>query len=624
MSAPARTRGKSRRATPAWLRVKLGAPRRRFAVLLVAFVLVAVGLTGRCIWIQGLDPSGTAAAALKPQTQSLPATRGTITDRNGQVLAESDPAVNITADPTMVATNGMDEQYMDLADKLKAQAGPGLIAGILEAHLGGDYQTFYEALTTTQTKGGEAIRYAMLKRSVATYTDMQVTDKIASLGYAGLFREPAPTRSYPNGTVGSNIVGYMTYSDDLAQQGKYPWAGGGGLEFYLNESLTGLDGEEFYEQSPYGKIPTNNSVVKPPQEGISYTLTIDLALQYMQDQRLAAAVQANMARGGTAVTIDIRTGEILAMSDYHTFDPNDLSSANVDDLGNRAVTAAYEPGSVEKVLSMSIVVDQGLAAPDTHVIVPGRVASGDSVIGDSWGHDTIHLTGAGVIARSSNIGMILLTRQLDKATFVDYLHSFGLGAPTGIGLPGESAGYVPDASMSDQTRDNMAFGQGLSVTTLQEAAAIAAVANGGVYNPPVLIKAATTADGKPVPVAATPSHRVISPETSAMVLQMMEAVPEFNARTFAVDGYRVATKSGTAEAADPSCGCYNGFVVSYIGTAPAENPYLLTYVVIDHPGEPTSGTAAAAPVVQDVLSVALPRYAVPPSTTDSPHLPIEW
>ncbi|MDR0285137.1 MAG: penicillin-binding protein 2, partial [Propionibacteriaceae bacterium] len=359
-------------------------------------------------------------------------------------------------------------------------------------------------------------------------------------------------------------------------------------------------------------------------QGVNYELTLDLGLQYMQDQRLAAAVQQSGARSGIAITLSVTTGEILALSDYPTFDPNNISAEPSDNLGNRAVRDAYEPGSVEKVLTMAALVDQGLVAPDTRVIVPGQIASGDSLIKDAWGHDTIHLTAAGVLARSSNVGILLLLRQMDKATITDYLTRFGLGQATNSGLPGEATGYVPGADMSDQTRDNMAFGQGLSVTALQEAAAVAAIVNGGVYVSPSIVASATKADGTPVTLPEPAVRRVVSAETSAQVLRMMESVVDFNKNSFDIPGYRTAGKSGTAEAIDPTCGCYRGYVMSYLGVAPADNPQLLTYVVLDHPTTGGSGTAAAAPAVKDIMSVALPRYGVPTSTTDLPGLPIEW
>ncbi|MDR0285951.1 MAG: hypothetical protein LBI33_13845, partial [Propionibacteriaceae bacterium] len=262
--------GSSRRPRPLprLLQVKVAAPRRRIMGLLVVFVGLAVILAGRCLYVQGLDLAGNAAQALMPGTYTIPAARGTITDRNGQVMAESVPAVNITADPTIVATNGLAEESMSKKNKLKAQAAPGIIAGVLQVYLGGDFQTYYDKLTTTTTDAGDVIRYTMLARTVLNSVDLQITDYLGGLGYVGLFREQAPVRNYPNGTTAANVLGFMTYSDDLEKAKKYPWTGGEGLEYALNTGLTGVDGEEVYESSPYGRIPTGTSVVKTASQGV--------------------------------------------------------------------------------------------------------------------------------------------------------------------------------------------------------------------------------------------------------------------------------------------------------------------------------------------------------------------
>ncbi len=619
------TTSASRKRKKSFWIVKPGDPQRRLMILLIGFAVVALALALRCVYVQGLDLTGKAGQALSLQPQPLPADRGTITDRNGEILAQSEPAINITADPTIVATNGLAEP-LSRASQLRAQAGPGIIAGILEAHLGGDFQTYYDALTATTRPDGTANHYSMLAQTVVSYTEQKIIDRVNALGYVGLYEKQAPIRDYPGGTVGSNVVGYMTYNDDLAKQDKYPWVGGGGLEQSLNSSLAGVDGQKLYQWSPYGDIPSGASVVEEPKEGTSYQLTLDLPLQYMQDQRLAQAVQQSGAANGKAITMSVKTGQILAMSNYPTFDPNDLAGQSNDNLGNRAVTDAYEPGSVEKLLTVSALVDQGLADAGTRVVVPGGIASGDSIIGDAWSHGTLQLTTAGIIGRSSNIGAVELSRKMSKESLVSYLHSFGLGSTTGIGLPGEESGYVPDETMSNQTRDNMAFGQGLSVTAIQEAAAVNAIANGGVYISPTIIQSATGADGQAVAVPQATSHRVISQETSTQMLQMMESVVALNPGAFDIEGYRTAAKSGTAEAADPVSGGYNGhnWVMSYLGVAPAEDPAILTYVVLDHPQVTGTGTSLAAPVVRDVMSVALPRYGVLPSTTSPSNLPTEW
>jgi cell division protein FtsI (penicillin-binding protein 3) len=247
--------------------------------------------------------------------------------------------------------------------------------------------------------------------------------------------------------------------------------------------------------------------------------------------------------------------------------------------------------------------------------VPGSVASGGGRIKDHYSHGTLQLNMRGIVSHSSNIGTVLLTRQLEKATLHNYLSSFGLGEQTGIGLPGESAGSLPPADMKDYTRDQISFGQGLSVTAVQEAAAIAGVVNGGVYNSPTVVKSATRADGTAVDLDRSAPRRVVSEDTSAKVRDLMESVV---ARTPSVgnqlmlDHYSSGGKTGTAERYEPTCGCYRGYVTSFVGFAPLNDPKLLTYVVVDNPKRGESGSETAAPVYTDIMEFALPRYGVAP------------
>jgi cell division protein FtsI (penicillin-binding protein 3) len=609
-----------------FLFAKLGSPTSRITGIAVVFLAVALVLAARCVYIQGLDLEDNAGKGLTfiIGTGAIPAARGTIYDRNGDVLAQSQPAVNIVTDPTIIATNGLVTDYMGMRDKLKASAGPGIIAGILQANLGGDFDTYYDKLATASTEAGDPIQYALLAQTVLTYVNLKITEEVSSLGYVGLFSKLSPIRTYPNSSLASNVLGFMIRDDELNADNEYLWVGGGGLELALDVNLSGIDGEEVYETSAFGRIPMGSSVLKEPQEGISYTLTIDSGLQYMQDQRLAAAVASARARAGIAITLNIKTGEILAMSIYPTFDSNHPESADDADLQNRAVILMYEPGSVEKVLTMAALVDQGIVTPETRVIVPGAVASGGTFIKDSWYHDTLQLTAAGVIANSSNIGTVLLAREMDKATLVSYLQAFGLGASTRVGLPGEESGDLPDATMSDQTRDQIAFGQGLSVTALQEATAVAAIANGGMYVSPRIISSATASDGHSMDLPEQTVRRVISQDSSTMVLAMMESMANMYPQFTTIEGYRVGAKSGTAEAIDPACGCYRGFVASLVGVAPLEDPQILTYVVLDHPEGDNSGLTVAGPPVTDILSVALARYGIPVSTTVPWNYPLTW
>ena len=260
------------------------------------------------------------------------------------------------------------------------------------------------------------------------------------------------------------------------------------------------------------------------------------------------------------------------------------------------------------------------------MIIPDRLASGGGAIKDHFSHGVLRYTMRGVIADSSNIGTALLARQLDKQRLHDYLVSFGLGSKTRIELPGESAGIMPKPDMMSGQRDQVAFGQAIAVTGIQEAAAIAGVVNGGIYNPPTVLKKAFDGEGKEVAVPRAPPRRVISEQSSAQVRELMQAVIDSRngQRNLKLDRYTSGGKTGTAQRADTRCRCYQGYVTSFIGFAPIDDPQILTYVVITNPRKGETGTATAAPVYQDMMNVALPRYSVAPDAKPHKPLPTEW
>ncbi len=232
----------------------------------------------------------------------------------------------------------------------------------------------------------------------------------------------------------------------------------------------------------------------------------------------------------------------------------------------------------------------------------------------------------GVIADSSNIGTVLLTRQLDRQTLHQYLLSFGLGHTTSIELPGESAGIMPKADMSDGQRDRVAFGQAIAVTGIQEASAVAGIVNNGIYNSPTVIKKATDGEGREVALPRTPPRRVISAKSSAQVRELMQAVIDSvnGQRNLKLDRYTSGGKTGTAQRADTSCGCYRGYVTSFLGFAPLDDPQILTYVVISNPRAGDTGTITAAPAYRDIMNFALPRYSVVPDAERHRPLPTQW
>jgi len=576
--------------------------RLRIGLIVLAMVISVFGV--RLFQLQGLDPQAYAAKADAEGlvTVPLPATRGSITDRNGIALAESVSGLMIVADPVRTDQNAEE------------------IARILANRLGLDYFDLLDRLRKNADRPGA--RFAYVARRVPATIARSAVAAIDDAGYKGIDTRLDPVREYPARDVAANLLGYMLVAGQSDT--------GGGLERTFDSLLAGKDGSETYEVGGGNRIPLGENTEAKPVDGKDLTLTIDRDVQWYAQRVLRTAVQGARAQSGTAIALDTRTGEILALADYPSYDANLASEANKADLGSRALSNVYEPGSVEKVLTMSGLIDQGLVSPHTRVRVPRQLPVSDRVIHDYFDHGTLRLTLAGVIAKSSNVGTVLAARQYKPGQLWHYLDQFGLGHRTDIGLPGETRGLLPDRSAwTELTQATASFGQGVSVNALQMATAINAVANGGELITPSLIKgSAVTASGETVGTAAATRHRVISTKAAAEVSRMMEMVTTEGAGTApdaGIAGYRVAGKTGTAQEVGATCGCYDGsLAVSFAGFAPADNPRFTVYVVIQKPQGAASGGGTAGPVFRKILSYLLQKYAVPPTGTRPAHLPVEW
>lgn len=558
--------------------------------MVIVLAIVVSVCAGRLVQLQVFDAQAFAATAEAQMTRkvALPAERGTITDRNGVVLAVSQPAVDITCDPSLT-TKKADE-----------------IAAMMVAHIGGEAGEYEKVLTKPGT------RFAYVARKVPAAAYDRLAADLAKADIYGVFRESSPIRTYPEQTSAAAVVGFLN------GEGK----GVGGVEATLDEELAGVSGQEVFEASPAGyRIPLGTNVLTPAQNGMSYELTIDSRLQTVSERKLAEQVRKHNADSGVAITMDVTTGEILAMANVPTFDNNKLDQADTDDLFNRGITQAFEPGSVQKVLTMAALTDAGVVTPDTRLVVPPSIQSGGGTVKDVWQHGYAQVTARGAMTFSSNIGLIMMAREMPKDQLHAYLEGFGLGQPTGVELPGEASGSLPPADMEDYTRDQIAFGQGLSVTALQETAAVASVVNGGVYHQPTILRKGMSPTGQDVEVPRAEPRQVISPESSKMVTSMMESVvgPGGFASQAAMQDYRTGGKTGTAEKFDSELGRYEGFTASYVGVAPAENPRFVTYVAIDNPRvNGHTGSGAAMPVYHDTMRTALAAYGVSPSTGEGP------
>ncbi len=572
-----------RKSRPKVRRVPLADGGRRLHVVLI---MLAMGLSlcaGRLLQLQGFDSSAYAAESAAALTQKMPLlpSRGDITDRNGTVLAATEPAVAVTADPGLTSKR------------------PGEFADVIAPFLGMTVAELNPLLTKPNT------RFVYLKKKVPAMTYTRMAAALAERQLYGIFRENDPIRTYPTGALAGSIVGFVN-TDGVGVEG---------LEYKLNTQLAGVEGQEQYESAPNGsKIPLGDSKIVPAQNGHDYQLTLDSELQWVAQRRVAQAVRSNKADFGFAITMNVKTGEILAMAQAPSYDATKpLKGQKYRNL--QALTAPYEPGSVEKILTAAALIDSGTVNESTRLEIPNRLTSGPYQIKDHFEHDDDYkLNMRGVIAKSSNIGTVMLSRQMPTADLHDYLKNFGLGARTGIELPGEDIGILPGADMQGLTRDRVAFGQGLTVTGIQEISAIAGLVNGGVYHQPTIIKAATDSDGRPVSLPVRDTRRIVSADTSSHIRDLMRAVVDNSGKTAALrlEGYTSGGKTGTAQRGTQTG--YKGYITSYVGYAPVNDPQIMTYVVVNNPkGADPTGTQVAAPVYRDIMQYALPRYSVEPT-----------
>jgi cell division protein FtsI (penicillin-binding protein 3) len=569
--------------------------RLRAAVLILGVVLSL--FAGRLVQLQGLDATTYAseAAAGRLRSAVLPAVRGTITDRNGVALAASVAAVNITADQTLVSD--------PLAEALALAPLLGIDVTKLQVRLTGTRRFVYVAKAVTPELWHKV-------------RELNLPD---TTGLPGIFGEATSKRVYPGGETGANIVGFVD------ADGK----GLGGLEYSLDKTLAGHVGEATFEMSAGGRrIPSTDDTEHDAVPGKDVTLTIDRDIQWVAQKAIAKAVMATSSQSGTVIVMDPHTGDLLAMATVPTFDANHPGSAPATARGNRALAEPYEPGSTGKVITAAALLDQGKITPQTAITVPNRYCRAGKCFKDFEDHGTEHLTYAGTIAKSSNIGTIKAAERMGNLKkLYPYLHRFGIGQPTGLDMPGEADGdLIPPSHWSATSGYTMAFGQGYSVNTVQMASVFATIANDGVRVTPRLLAGTTGADGKIEPTAASSSRRVVGAQTARTVRTMLEAVTEDGgtAPLAAVPGYRVGGKTGTAQRFDGTCLCYRGYTMSFIGMAPVDQPDLVVAVTLQAPRSAIGGGVNAGPVFKDVMSFALEALRIPPTGTKPGRLKLRW
>ncbi|KOG08735.1 MULTISPECIES: peptidoglycan D,D-transpeptidase FtsI family protein [Streptomyces] len=604
--------------------IRLGSPRPRLRLVSLGLTLVMIAFVVRLLQVQAVDASAYAAKADKYRFQeyTLSAERGEITDRSGIALAASVDAYDITADPKLFTP-----------EESKVPDAPEQAAALLAPLLGKEPAELAKKLRTPKS------RYTLLARKQTPQVWNQIKDLKRVYGQkaqrsaggngvnllGGVLSEPSTKRVYPNGELAAGILGYVN------AEGK----GAGGVESMLDPELAGRDGTIRFTQSGGRQVPTAGSQGTPAVPGSDIELTIDRDIQWAAQQAITDQVRKSKADRGYVIVQDTRSGEVLAMANAPGFDPNDLSAANAASMGNAALQDAYEPGSTSKVMSMAAVLEEGKAAPGTHVTVPNRLHRGDRLFKDDVDHKTWYLTLNGVLAKSSNIGTILATGRLGATqpeanrVLYSYLRKFGIGSPTGLDYPGETAGILAkpeDWSTSQQY--TIPFGQGLSINAMQAASVYSTIANKGVRVEPSIVRGTKGPDGRFVPAPAPKESRVVSEKTADTLAKMLESVVDDREGTgtkAAIPGYRVAGKTGTANRVDPELGRYKGYTASFAGFAPADNPQITVYCAIQNPTKGSYfGGQICGPIYKKVMEFALKTLHIAPTGSDPARLPVDF
>lgn len=573
---------------------------RRRSFLVVAVTLLLTVWAGRLVWIQGFDSSALAAEALETRltTATLVASRGQITDSRGEVLATSVDRYDIVVNQKQIpafSTKVDGETYSGAAGAAQ------LLAPLLDLN----------AAELGATLDGEA-GWKVVAKNVLP----EVWQAVRELRINGISGEQVSDRVYPNGNLAGNILGWVNSEG----------VGAAGLESVLDDELAGTAGSTTYERGRGGQqIPGGYEETTAAVDGRSVQLTLNADLQFKAQQAITDQVAATGSDSGTIVAMNAKTGEILAMAESSTVDPND-PGATPDLLGSsNAVASQFEPGSTAKIITMAAAIETGLVDPYSQFDVPYQYTTANGqTFKDSHEHAGMHLTTTGILAQSSNTGTVMIGQNLPEQVRYDYLKKFGFGEKTGVELPGEISGTLHQMDGLDgRSKYAILFGQAVSVTALQATSVFATIANGGVRVTPHLVQGWTDPDGTYTAAPEAERTQVVSEATADTVLSMMEsAVDEGTASAAAIPGYRVAGKTGTAQAwaADGS----QGITASFIGVAPADDPEIVVSVILHNPRTSEWGGTVAAPVFSEVAGYALTDLGIAPSGTQPELFPTTW
>jgi cell division protein FtsI (penicillin-binding protein 3) len=547
---------------------------RRIGLLFLVFVAALGIATLRATWLGAVRAPALKRAAdtQQVQTVALPAPRGTITDRNGAVLAVSEPASDVSATPYLV------RRPLGVAAKLAP------LLGIEES----------DVLKRLSEQTG----FVYLARRLPAAR----ANRIAALHIEGITLTPSSRRTYPRTWLAAQLIGNAS-----EERG-----GGTGFEYGEDKVLRGQDGIRRVVSDALGQ-PISLQDERQTIPGADVELTIDANLQDKVESVLDGIGQVYRPRGATAIVMNPKTSEILALANWPRVDANDPGGAPAYAGQDRAVGFTFEPGSTFKAFTVAGALEDRAVTPDTPLFLPAELQVADRRLHDAEARGDETLTVSQILAQSSNIGAVTIALRIGARRFSQWVSLFGFGRPTGVDLPGEEQGLVPTyADYSGSSIANLPIGQGEAVTPMQLMAGYAAIANGGILRRPQIVR---SIDGRPA--HEPPGRRVISESTAASVREMLRGVLAAGgtASEAHIDGYDLAGKTGTANKVDADTGEYSDtrYIASFVGFAPARDPELLVSVVVDEPQGSIYGGQVAAPAFQKIVAFALPYLGIRPS-----------
>jgi cell division protein FtsI (penicillin-binding protein 3) len=545
---------------------------RRIVLLAGVFMTLLAVALGRAVWLQAVRGPELAAIALRQhrETVVVPAGRGTIFDRNGEPLAIGRQATTVYANPRQVDN----PRALTLAIGKALDAEPGAVYPLL----------------VDRSRG-----FVYVERKA----DPLKAEELEKLGFAGLGFYPEELRTYPQGPVAAQVLGFAGLDNKGLE----------GLERSLEKVLAGRPGSQTIVKDPFGRaLDVVSTRAETP--GRNVRLTIDKQVQANAEEVLQETVRRWGASAASAIVMDPYTGCVLAMAVAPRFNANRFPTTRADRRRNRAVTDTYEPGSTFKLVTIAAALEEGVVSPTTAFRLPPTLKVADRVIHESHTRGTQRMTVKQIVEYSSNIGTITIAQHLGEGRMASWIDRFGFGRETGIDFPGESPGFaLPLEEWSGSTIGTVPIGHGIAVTPIQMARAYAAIANGGVLVRPRLID---RIDGRPV--AGSQRRRIVSRTVSERMLGMLKGVVvEGTGREAAIPGYTVAGKTGTAAKIDPD-GRYSTsrYVASFIGLVPATKPRLVIMVMVDEPRGNFYGGVVAAPAFREIARFNLQHFEVPP------------